>query len=200
MAAPASKRKTKPRTRKAAAPKTAAARRRRAVKEHGTEAGYRAGCRCDECTHAATEARNARKDRKTRTTTLEHLQRELRELQATEPLPGKRAPVDPELYREYVEARAAADAAERDLLHAELALKRAMVAEQADRFTVKGRTVGTWELFTRTFFDTAAFRKAHPALWEKFQRDGGTRRFIVTMFAATPPQRKARAVVRGQRR
>lgn len=192
------KTKTKPRTRRKTAAAKPVVRRRRPVKEHGTEAGYGQGCRCEKCTRAASQARMARQARATRAVTLEQLQRELAELQKTVPVPGKRVAIAPELRTAYVEARAAADAAERDLLRAELELKRAAV--DADVLTVHGRPFATWELFTRTFFDTASFRKAHPAMWEKFQREGATRRFIVSQFAATPPQRKARAVVRGQRR
>jgi predicted phage-related endonuclease len=192
------KTKTKPRARKRATAPRATVRRRRPVKQHGTEAGYRAGCKCDRCRAAATAARRERQERATRGQTLERLQHELKTLQNLATVPGLRAAVPRETYDAYVAARVASDAAALELLRAELELKRAI--GDAEIFTVDRHRVGTWETFTRTFFDTARFRKEHPAQYERYQREGTTRRFSVDRFASTPPERRVRARVRGQQR
>lgn len=194
MAAPA-KRKTRAKAKTQARP---ARRRRAAVKQHGTETGYGQGCRCDECTAASTAGRVARRARKDRELSLKALGEELKALQETETVPGKRVAVPPELAEEYQQLRAAHDATGRDLLKAELAIKR--LAGDAEVLTVKGREWGTWERVTRRFFDRDRFIEDHPAMFEKYQHERSTRRFIVRQYAATPPQRRTRAFIRRQRR
>ncbi len=180
-------------------PVTRAPRRRRTTRpQHGTEAEYRRGCGCELCRAAATAAREARKARKDREAELEATKRELEHLQLTAPVPGKVADVPRETYVAYVVARQAADELELSLLRAELAFKRAIA--DAEIIRVGRRRVGTWATFRRTFFDSQAFRAKHPALWDRFQRQGETRRFVISMFAATPPARRARAGAKGQRR
>ncbi len=173
-------------------------RRRHTRPQHGTEAEYRRGCGCDLCRSAATAARRARADRKARELDLARAQAELDALQRLETVAGQVADVERESFEEYVQARTDHDEALRRLLVAELELKRAI--GPAEIIRVRGRRVGTWARHPRRFFDQAAFREKHPAIFERFQRETTTRRFIVSMFAATPPQRRARAQFKRKRR
>lgn len=172
--------------------------RRTTKPQHGTESEYRRGCRCELCTAAMTAARRARQDRADRAQALEQARRELAALQKTPAQAGKVADVSRDVYLEYVVARQDADEAEKRLLLAELAFKQEI--GDAEIVRVGRRRVATWGTFARTFFDQATFRAKHPGLWDRFQRTGTTRRFVVTMFAATPPQRRARAAAKGARR
>lgn len=184
------------------APSPAAARptrrKRQTRAQHGTEAEYRRGCGCELCKAAASTARAARKARGDREREIANVHGKLKRLQSTEPVAGKVANVDRETYSRYVAARQAAAEAELALLEAELAIKTAI--GDAETVKVNGRKVGTWAMHARTFFDSAAFRAKHPALWERFQRPGKHRRFVVSQFAATPPARRAKAAQRGARR
>lgn len=172
--------------------------RRRTKPQHGTESEYRRGCRCDLCRSAMSSARKARADRQTRAADLERVHRELEQLQKVEPVAGEVADVSRDTFEEYVQARTERDAAERRYLVAALELKRAVGSAEIIR--VGRRRVGTWAVSKRTFFDSERFREKHPQLWKRFQRPGASRRFVIFMFAATPPARRARATFKGARR
>lgn len=172
--------------------------RRRTKPQHGTESEYRRGCRCDLCKSAMTAARRARGERQARVKDLEQVHRELTQLQHTAVVAGAVADVPRETFEAYVQARTERDEAERSYLRAELELKRAI--GDAEIIRVGRRRIGTWAMHQRRFFDSAAFRKRHPQLWDRFQRDGEHRRFVISMFAATPPARRARATLKGVRR
>jgi len=172
--------------------------RRRSRAQHGTEGEYRRGCRCELCTAASSAARRGRQDRQDREREIAEAKRELELLQRTTPIAGKGASVPRETFVRYVAARQAVAECELTLLEAELEIKRAI--GDAEIIRVNGRRVGTWAAFRRTFFDSEGFRAKHPALWDRFQRQGETRRFVIAMFAATPPARRARAGARGAKR
>lgn len=172
--------------------------RRRTHPQHGTEGEYRRGCRCDLCRSAMSSARRARADRQTRAGDLERIHKELEQLQRTETVAGEVADVPREVFEEYVQARTERDEAERRYLAAELALKQAVGTAEIIR--VGRRRVGTWARSSRTFFDSATFRTKHPGLWARYQREGATRRFVISMFSATPPARRARAAYKGAKR
>lgn len=171
---------------------------RRTKPQHATEGEYRRGCRCDLCRSAMSSARRARAERQARVADLERVHRELEQLQRSAVVAGQVVDVARHVFEEYVQARIERDESERRYLIAELALKRAIGSAEIIR--VGRRRVGTWSLQERRFFNSAAFRAKHPQLWERFQRDGAARRFVINMFAATPPARRARATFKGARR
>ncbi len=177
--------------------------RRTTQAQHGTESEYRRGCRCDLCRQASTAARAARNDRHVREREIEATQAELAQLQKLPTETGTVADVDRDAFEEYVAARTAHDEAWRRMLLAELELKRAIGAAEIIRVrTVGGRVhrVGTWAAHARRFLDQSELKARHPAIFERFQKTSNSRRFIISMFAATPPGRQARATARGVRR
>lgn len=145
-----------------------------------------------------SSARRARSDRQRRGQDLERIHQELEQLQKSETAAGEVADVSRDVFEEYVQARTERDEAERRYLAAELELKRAIGTAEIIR--VNGRRVGTWQMHERRFFDSAAFRAKHPALWDRFQKRSGARRFVISMFSATPPARRARATYKGAKR
>lgn len=172
--------------------------RRTTAPQHGTESEYRRGCRCDLCRSAMTSARRARAERQTREQDLGRAKLELERLQKLETVAGQVADVPRDVFEEYVQSRTEHDEALRRLLVAELALKQAV--GPAEIIRVGRRRIGTWASKERRYFNQAAFREKHPALFERFQTTSASRRFVMHMFAATPPQRRARALYKGKRR
>lgn len=177
--------------------------RRTTTAAHGTEGEYRRGCRCDLCRQASTAARAARNERHVREREIESAQAELEQLQKMTTEPGAVATVERDTFDEYVHARQEHDEAWRRLLLAELELKRAVGPAEIIRVVTPGgrvHRVGTWAVHPRRFLDQAALKAKHPAIAERFMKVSQSRRFVISMFAATPPQRKARATAKGVRR
>ena len=149
------------------------------IKRHGTEGGYRSGCRCDDCTKANQEGTKRRREaaaEKRERAALIVKRGEIKAIAKSEPVAGEVCIVPDDLWAAYTKARDQRDRAAETMERIEMDVKERMGSAELLR-TQSGKLVASWKLTTTHRFDLAAFKTAHPDLATTFTRASSFRRF-----------------------